>query len=383
MFIGGGRGVNAAGVISNGSVAVDLSKSTVDSQSLGLSGYNYQTWAPNAAFFTTYGGAGGGTTGLKFYGPGFSDTSAVTATVNLQGVGDINSLVTAVNAAIQAAGNGGTPQAAAFSAANIVASADTAGHINFTSSSSAFMVGDDTTAASQNLLSGASASVYGYAQGTDRQTTTGLTWQASLGAADTQKMTIQADSNGTLQKIDITLPNLETMAGALTYINSQLQGSNLSSLQSIVAVQDGAGTIGFTSTKAFNLTINAATTAAKGFTAPAGTLSASVPGADTLANASVASASSAQAAVTSLSGAVAAQGKAQAVVGKGENQFNYAINLAQSQNTNLAAAESRIRDADLAAEAANLTKAQILLQAGVAAVAQANTSSQSVLALLK
>ena len=74
-------------------------------------------------------------------------------------------------------------------------------------------------------------------------------------------------------------------------------------------------------------------------------------------------------------------GAAQAVVGKGQNQFNYAVNLAQSQLTNLAAAESRIRDADLAAEAANLTKAQILLQAGTAAVAQANSSSQAVLAL--
>jgi len=51
--------------------------------------------------------------------------------------------------------------------------------------------------------------------------------------------------------------------------------------------------------------------------------------------------------------------------------------------TNLATAESRIRDADLAAEAANLTKAQILLQAGVAALAQANSAPQSVLALLK
>jgi flagellin len=196
-------------------------------------------------------------------------------------------------------------------------------------------------------------------------------------------MTFQADSNGTLQKLDITLPSLETMAGALTAINSQLQASNQSALQSIVAVADGAGSIGFTSTKAFNVTINAATTAAKGFTAPGSTLSASVPVADTLANASVATASSAQAAVTALSAAVAALGKAQAVVGKGENQFNYAINLAQSQNTNLAAAESRIRDADLAAEAANLTKAQILLQAGTAAVAQANTSAQAVLALLK
>ena len=59
------------------------------------------------------------------------------------------------------------------------------------------------------------------------------------------------------------------------------------------------------------------------------------------------------------------------------------MNLAQSQTTNLASAESRIRDADLASEAANLTKAQILMQAGVAALAQANAAPQQILALLK
>ena len=75
-------------------------------------------------------------------------------------------------------------------------------------------------------------------------------------------------------------------------------------------------------------------------------------------------------------------GKAQAVVGRGENQFNYAVNLASSQLTNLAASESRIRDADLAAESANLTKSQILLQAGIAALAQANSAPQQILSLL-
>ncbi|MBZ5606311.1 MAG: hypothetical protein LAO79_28815 [Acidobacteriia bacterium] len=93
--------------------------------------------------------------------------------------------------------------------------------------------------------------------------------------------------------------------------------------------------------------------------------------------------STAQAAVAALANAVATLGSAQAVVGRGENQFNYAINLAQSQLTNLSAAESRIRDADLASESANLTKSQILLQAGIAALAQANSAPQQVLSLLK
>jgi len=63
--------------------------------------------------------------------------------------------------------------------------------------------------------------------------------------------------------------------------------------------------------------------------------------------------------------------------------LNYAIGLAQSQISNFSAAESRIRDADVAAEAANLTKAQVLQQASMAAMAQANSAPQAVLSLLK
>ena len=59
------------------------------------------------------------------------------------------------------------------------------------------------------------------------------------------------------------------------------------------------------------------------------------------------------------------------------------MNLAQSQISNFSAAESRIRDADIASEAANLTKAQVLQQASMAAMAQANSAPQAVLALLR
>jgi len=100
-------------------------------------------------------------------------------------------------------------------------------------------------------------------------------------------------------------------------------------------------------------------------------------------SADISNQTSAESAVTALASAVTALGSAQAVVGRGENQFTYAVNLAQSQLTNLAAAESSIRDADMAAAAANLTKAQILVQAGVAALAQANSAPQAVLTLLK
>jgi flagellin len=71
----------------------------------------------------------------------------------------------------------------------------------------------------------------------------------------------------------------------------------------------------------------------------------------------ISTAAGAQTAVSALANAVTSLGTAQAAVGKDENNFNYAINLANSQLTNETAAESRIRDADLATEAANLPKA--------------------------
>ena len=89
------------------------------------------------------------------------------------------------------------------------------------------------------------------------------------------------------------------------------------------------------------------------------------------------------AALTALSTAISNLGLTQGIVGAGENKLNYAVNLAQSQITNFSAAESGIKDADVASEAANLTKAQVLQQSSLAALAQANSAPQALLALLK
>ena len=91
----------------------------------------------------------------------------------------------------------------------------------------------------------------------------------------------------------------------------------------------------------------------------------------------------AQAALTAITSAIASLGTVQAQVGTIENRLQYAISLAQSQIVNNKAAESRIRDANVAEEASNLTKYEILTQSGVAALAQANQSTGAVLALLR
>jgi flagellin len=91
----------------------------------------------------------------------------------------------------------------------------------------------------------------------------------------------------------------------------------------------------------------------------------------------------AQAAVAAVSAGITVLGTVQGQVGQLQNRLSYAINLAQSQIVNTKAAESRIRDANVAEEAANLTRFNILNQSGIAALAQANQSTQAVLSLLR
>ena len=88
-------------------------------------------------------------------------------------------------------------------------------------------------------------------------------------------------------------------------------------------------------------------------------------------------------AITDITAAVQGLGLTQGAVGTGQNSLNYAVSLAQSQITNASASESSIRDANIAQEAANLTKSQVLLQSSVAALAQANAAPQALLKLLQ
>ncbi|MEO7051190.1 MAG: flagellin [Rhodanobacter sp.] len=70
-------------------------------------------------------------------------------------------------------------------------------------------------------------------------------------------------------------------------------------------------------------------------------------------------------------------------LGAVQNRFQSTIANLQSISQNLSASRSQIQDADFAAETANMTSANILQQAGVSVLAQANTSTQAVLKLLQ
>lgn len=221
--------------------------------------------------------------------------------------------------------------------------------------------------------------------------TAALSFTPILDGSGQQTITVSApDSSGTQQSLSVNLSNNatsrngESIDQALNAINTALQQSNNPTLQQITAVKDdssGTEQIRFISTlNSFQVAVGtSAQGTGVGSQGTTNTSTVSTGG----STAEIADITGATAAVNSLANAVTALGNAQAVVGRGENQFTYATNLAQSQLTNFASAEANIRDADLAAESADLTKSQIQLQAGIAALAQANSAPQQVLKLLQ
>ncbi|MDE2277646.1 MAG: flagellin FliC, partial [Burkholderiales bacterium] len=91
----------------------------------------------------------------------------------------------------------------------------------------------------------------------------------------------------------------------------------------------------------------------------------------------------ATAAITNIDAAITAINSQRATYGAVQNRFASVVSNLQVSAENQTAARSRIMDADYAAETANLSRAQILQQAGNAMVAQANQLPQQVLSLLK
>ncbi len=91
----------------------------------------------------------------------------------------------------------------------------------------------------------------------------------------------------------------------------------------------------------------------------------------------------AQGLLTTLDADISAVTSARATFGAVQNRFEAVVSNLSNYNENLQAANSRIMDADFAAETAALSRAQILQQAGVGMLAQANSAPQNVLGLLQ
>ena len=364
---------------------------------LGLGKFQLASAAASSFDYSSITGAGGtfnvaGSNDFQFSLGGSGASSAFTLTTDTNST--VNTVVDAFNAAFSA---NSTLQAAGLTASV------SAGQINITSNTNTSFRVNLSSVTTLNLGFGSSAAASAIAANTN----SGLPASATVNSGgasssslisfsnirngnDTQTITVSAlDSAGTQRSQFINLSygsikNARSLDEAIDTINNTLQRTNVSALQKVVAVKEtnaGAEKIRFISANsAFKVSVgnNAGGTGlgSQGTVIDSTTLAGG-------STADISNQGNAQGAVSALATAVASLGTAQAVVGRGQNQFTYAVNLASTQLNNIAAAESRIRDADLASEAANLTKASILQQAGVAALAQANSAPQAVLTLLR
>ena len=130
------------------------------------------------------------------------------------------------------------------------------------------------------------------------------------------------------------------------------------------------------------------TTTAAGAGATSSGLSVGLTAATASAGAGVSSldlttAAGAQAALATVDAAINTINSTRGALGAYQNRFESTVSSLQTTTENLSASRGRIRDADFAKETANLTRSQILQQAGTAMLSQANQLSQGVLSLLR
>jgi len=187
--------------------------------------------------------------------------------------------------------------------------------------------------------------------------------------------------DGALNNVGTLLDRLSTLATQSASASSTVDRTALNAeFQDVLGEIDREATVAqVTGSSSFSVFVS--NDGANGVVA--GTIGAVSAVALSLSGVSITNAASAATAVGTIATAVRTLGTAQSSIGTLENRLQFAISLAGSQTVSNKAAESRIRDANVAEESANLTRYNILTQSGIAALSQANQSSQSVLSLLR
>ena len=150
-----------------------------------------------------------------------------------------------------------------------------------------------------------------------------------------------------------------------------------------VTASNVAGAISYSSAAVFDIDMTAAATTSTGQADVATTTLTAAVTETGISNLSVATTAKASFAMDAIDTALAAVNTSRGTLGAVQSRFENAISTIQVTSENLAAARGRIVDADFAMETANLSRAQILQQAGTAMVAQANQLPQQVLQLLR
>ncbi len=300
--------------------------------------------APTGAGHTTLSNGGTGLSATVAYTIGETMTNYIAA-INAQ------SATTGISAQADAAGTGITLLGTGSGA---ITATDSTALGPFTSTTAKTLTtGASSAENTSNYVADAGTGANAYVTQTGNET---VQFQTSAGSAT------------------VTLGTGTSLSAAISAINAKTSGLG------VYAVLNKAGDgISFQGQNSFSVT-DTANAAAEGIFGAAGlTTPTNLTGTAPTSGSS----NNATAAIAAINAAIANLGLVQGSVGAGQNKLQYATNLAQSQITSYSAAESQIRDADVAAQAANLTKAQVLVQTSVAALAQANSAPQSILKLLQ
>lgn len=283
-------------------------------------------------------------------------------------------LADAINAAATAAG---------YDGGNTFATVDgTTGEINFDNASTTGDLVMTTTASTDAATAlGATTTVAkndGTVDGTGA--TTGVVSAVSAAATTL-----------TLGSGDLTI-NGTSVTGTFANVQALADGINASGIQGVSAYLDDAGKLVVQSngTASDGTAADGDSIKIGGSAVPTGLTAGTTSATDSLANTdgsgdvvTVKTVAGANDAINRIDAALASVSSIDSKLGAMQNRFNSAITSAQAVSQNLSASRSRIQDADFAAETAAMSQAQILQQAGVSMLAQANAQPQLVLKLLQ
>jgi flagellin len=142
------------------------------------------------------------------------------------------------------------------------------------------------------------------------------------------------------------------------------------------------GTIALSSTNKDGITVSGGAVDKAGLTAGPSTVNA-VSEVDSVENIDISTAAGAQKALDAIDGALKTINSSRSDLGALQNRFSSVVSGLATTTENLSASKSRITDTDFASETANMTRSQILQQAGTAMLAQANQLPNSVMSLLR
>jgi len=195
-------------------------------------------------------------------------------------------------------------------------------------------------------------------------------------------MAVIGDMLQRMRELAVQASNGTNTSNDLSALQNEYDALNTEISRTMSAVQFN-GTNLLTTTAAFTFQIGANTGQTASIASADISITATV-NAMTAASALVTTAAAENSAkIATLDTAIQGINSSRAKVGAIQNRFNYTISYLQAASENQQAARGRIMDADFAVETANLSRAQILQQAGAAMVAQANQLPQGVLALLR